>query len=257
MKIPKHYVEKPWGRTDLPAIFDAPANKRIGEILFTAGADLPLLAKYIFTSQPLSVQVHPSDEQARARGLPSGKSECWYIVEADGDAKIGIGLTGDRSRGELRRAALDGSIESLLEWHEVRAGDFYFVPSGTIHAIGPGLKLIEIQQNADVTYRLFDYGRGRGLHVDDAVAVASVQPYPREFAQHVAPGEDRILVDGPHFRVVHAHGDAMEDRWRWVMPLEGAVRSAADEAAPGECLLLAPAEQLICDRARILIGAAT
>jgi mannose-6-phosphate isomerase len=255
MKLAKQYVEKPWGRTDLPAIFDAPRDKRIGEILFTGAPDLPLLVKYIFTSEKLSVQVHPSDEQARVRGLASGKSECWFIVEAEPDATIGVGLRGSYSPEAMRAAALDGSIEHLLDWRAVRAGDFLFVPAGTVHAIGPGVKLIEVQQNADVTYRLFDYGRPRELHLDDALAVASVEPYPAQFARHVAADEDSTLVDGPHFTLVYTLRDALHERRRWVLPLEGAVRSGQDEAVAGECLLLAPREQLITDGARMLIAA--
>jgi len=110
MKLPRNYVEKPWGRTELPRQFDAPPGKRIGEVWFDGGADLPLLAKYIFTSERLSIQVHPNDEQARARGLKQGKSECWYIVEAQPDAVLGLGLRRQASQDELRMAALDGGI---------------------------------------------------------------------------------------------------------------------------------------------------
>ena len=88
-----------------------PAGERIGEVWFTDGADLPLLAKYIFTSERLSIQVHPDDEQARARGLPQGKSECWYILDAEPGATLGLGLKREMGKEELRAAALDGSIE--------------------------------------------------------------------------------------------------------------------------------------------------
>src|SRR5690348_12309480 len=108
MKLDRRYVEKPWGRTQLPAIFDSPAGKRIGEIWFTGPGDQPLLVKYLFTSERLSVQVHPNDEQARARGLERGKSECWYILEAEPGATLGLGLKRDASAEELRAAALDG-----------------------------------------------------------------------------------------------------------------------------------------------------
>ena len=100
-------------------MFDPPAGERIGEVWFTDGADLPLLAKYIFTSEKLSVQVHPNDEQARARGLARGKSECWYILEAEPGATLGLGLTRAIDSEELRAAALDGSIEQLMDWRPV------------------------------------------------------------------------------------------------------------------------------------------
>lgn len=255
MKLHRRYVEKPWGRTALPAAFGAPEDKRIGEVWFTNRADLPLLAKYIFTSERLSIQVHPDDEQARARGLPRGKSECWYILDAEPGATLGLGLKREVSADELRAAAVDGSIEDLLEWIPVRAGDFYFVPAGTIHAIGEGLSLLEFQQNADVTYRLYDYGRPRELHLDDGVAVATRAPYPRGHAQQLSPDEERVLVDGPHFILAHSHGDLLQDRRRWILPLEGTVRSGDDIAAAGECLLLEVNEALSGDGGRMLIGA--
>jgi mannose-6-phosphate isomerase len=255
MKLDRHYVEKPWGRTQLPPMFDAPKDQRIGEVWFTDGVDLPLLTKYIFTSERLSVQVHPDDEQARARGLPHGKTECWYILEADLGSSLGLGLKREVSVGELRGAALDGSIEGLLDWRAVHAGDFFLVPPGTIHAIGGGLSLIEFQQNVDVTYRLYDYGRPRELHLDNAVAVACRAPYREGLAQHIPPDEERTLLDGPQFKLVHSRTDALLGRRRWVIPLEGTVHTRSDSASPGDCLLIAPDERFECRNARMLIGA--
>jgi mannose-6-phosphate isomerase len=255
MKLDRRYVEKPWGRASLPPMFDAQPGKRIGEIWFTNGADLPLLAKYIFTSERLSIQVHPNDEEARARGLPQGKTECWAILEADLGATIGLGTKRGLSPDELCQASLDGSIEQLMDWRPVRAGDFYFVPAGTVHAIGAGISLLEFQQNADVTYRLYDYGRPRELHLADGVAVARAEPYPRSLLQPLGQGEERTLVDGPHFILVQTHRDALQDRQRWVMPLSGRVRSGDDVAGAGECLLVEPDRELVCEDARLLIGA--
>src|SRR3954469_1829339 len=110
MKLRARQVEKPWGREALPPPFGDTGGRRIGEIWFEGPGDLPLLAKYIFTSEALSVQVHPDDDAARARGLRSGKSECWYIIDAEPGATLGLGLTRDVSKEELRAAALDGSI---------------------------------------------------------------------------------------------------------------------------------------------------
>jgi mannose-6-phosphate isomerase len=255
MKLERHYVEKPWGRFRLPPVFDAPEDRKIGEIWFTDGADLPLLAKYIFTSERLSIQVHPDNEQARARGLPHGKSECWYVLDAEPGAVIGLGLTREVSPEELRAAALDGSIEGLLDWKPVRGGDFFYVPAGMIHAIGGGLTLLEFQQNSDVTYRLYDYGRPRELHLDEAIAAADPRPYSAELAQHLSGDDERTLVDGPHFRFVQTGRDALSDSLRWVIPLRGEVRSGGDAAGPGECLLLQPGEALEFDGALMLIGA--
>ena len=254
MKLERRYVEKPWGRTRLPPMFDAPEGKRIGELWFTGAGEQLLLVKYLFTSERLSIQVHPNDEQARAQGLHSGKSECWYIVEAEPDAEIGLGLKRAVSADALREAALDGSIEQLLDWRRVGAGDFFFVPPGTIHAIGGGIALLELQQNSDVTYRLYDYGRPRELHVGAAVAVAKREPYPDLLAQHLSPAHSQILIDGPHFIVAHCIADELTERQRWVIPLEGRVRDGEDSAGPGDCLLVQPGQR-VEGEGRMLIGA--
>lgn len=255
MKLRRRFVEKPWGRTHLPATFDAPADTRIGEVWFEDSADLPLLAKYIFTSERLSIQVHPNDEEARARGHPRGKTEWWYILDAEPGSTLGLGLKRELTPTQLRGAALDGSIEKQLDWCPVEAGDFFLVPAGTIHAIGGGLSLLEFQQNSDVTYRLYDYGRPRELHIDDAVAVATSQPYPASCAGHLLAGEEHALVEGPIFDLVHSREDQLRDRQRWIIPLEGKVRSGDDIAVPGGCLLLEPGAELECEGARMLIGA--
>jgi len=255
MKLERLYVEKPWGRTDLPPMFGAPACKRIGEVWFTGGGDLPLLAKYIFTSERLSIQVHPNDEEARERGLKEGKSECWTIVDAVPGARLGLGLKRGVSKDELRSAALDGSIEALMDWRPVRSGDFIFVPSGTIHAIGAGISLLEFQQNSDVTYRLFDYGRPRELHLDDGIAVSKPLPFPADLVQHLSVGEERILVDGPHFTLIQSNEDALQDRLRWIIPLAGEVRCGNELANAGDCLLAQANERVEAFGARLLIGA--
>jgi len=254
MKLERRYVEKPWGRMQLPPMFDAPEGQRIGEVWFNGAGEQALLAKYLFTSDRLSIQVHPDDEQARARGLERGKSECWYILDAEPDATLGLGLKRSVPADELRAAALDGSIEHLLDLRPVRAGDFFLVPAGTIHAVGAGITLLEFQQNSDVTYRLYDYGRPRELHLDDGVAVAAAEPYPDSFAQHLSPGDLQTLVHGPQFVLVHTDKDALEDRQRWVMPLEGEVRHNHEIARAGDCLLVGPGEAVECD-GRMLIGA--
>lgn len=254
MKLSRRYVEKPWGRTQLPRGFTRAADQRIGEIWFQTDEDLPLLAKYLFTSETLSVQVHPNDEQARLRGAIRGKAECWFVVEAEPDASIGIGLKHPMSSDELRAAAIDGSIEQAIEWRPVAAGDFLYVPPGTIHAIGGGLSLIEFQQNADVTYRLYDYGRPRELHLDEAVSVANAAPYPRDLHRSVPADADCVLVDGPYFTLVHAHSDRLADRRRWVLPLSGSVTAGGASAEPGECLLVDASDRAEID-GRALIGA--
>jgi mannose-6-phosphate isomerase len=255
VKLSRKYVEKPWGRISLPPMFDPPVGERIGEVWFTGGGDLPLLAKYIFTSERLSIQVHPNDEQARARGLSSGKTECWYILDAEPGAVIGLGVAHELAPAELRVAALDGSIEQLMDWRPVQAGDFILVPPGTIHAIGAEISLLEFQQNADVTYRLYDYGRPRELHLDDGVAVANARLFDRKFVRLLSAGEQRTLVEGPPFTMVSAATDALSDRPRWVMPIEGQVQSGGELAEAGDCLIVEPGEQVDSDGAWMLIGA--
>ena len=255
MKLERRYVEKPWGRTSLPPMFDPPPGKRIGEVWFTGAEDAPLLVKYLFTSERLSIQVHPNDEQARARGLPRGKTECWYILDAEPGATLGLGLKRECSAEQLRSAALDGSIEALMDWRAVNAGDFFLVPPGTIHAIGGGISLLEFQQNSDVTYRLYDYGRARELHLDDGVWVASAKPYPSDLARHLDDCVTTILVQCEQFVLIQTSVDAMPDRQRWVIPLDGEARTTDAVARPGDCLLLAPGETLEPVDARMLIGA--
>lgn len=249
MKLVATYVEKPWGRADLPAWALPPSDARapIGELWFTPpdGAHLPLLVKYLFTSQRLSVQVHPDDEQGRARGLTGGKSECWYIVDAAPDATLGIGMDAVLGPQALRDAALDGSIAHRMVWHRVAPGDFFFIPAGTVHAVGAGITLIEIQQNVDVTYRLHDYGRPRDLHLDDGTAVSRAEPYDMDHAVRAADGGpvERSLVQSPLFTVLRSgNADALGDHLGkgpvWIVPLAGTVTAEEDSATLGECLYL-------------------
>jgi mannose-6-phosphate isomerase len=255
VKLYPRYVEKPWGRTQLPPAFFPPLGERIGEIWLTGATDAPLLAKYLFTSERLSVQVHPDDNEARRLGLPRGKSECWFVLDAEAQATIGLGLRRELSRAELRAAALDGSIVDEMDWRPVAAGDFLYVPAGTIHAIGGGISLLEFQQNSDVTFRLYDYGRARELHLDESVAVASREPYPERLARRVDERDDGVLVDGPQFTLIHAHSDCLEDRTRWILPLSGSVRCGDECAGSGECLLVGAGELTEVENARLLIGA--
>ena len=244
MKLQTQMVEKPWGRGDIAAAFAAPAGKRIGEIWFDAGgAPLPLLIKWLFTSDKLSVQVHPNDAQARARGAPSGQEECWYIVEAKPGACLGIGVKQPLNAEQLRAAAISGAIEDMMDWKPVQAGDYYYIPAGTVHAIGAGITLVEVQQNADITYRLYDYGRLdngalRTLHLDDGVAVSKPGPYSdARSGQAVA---SKQLVDAPFFRLWLADGTpswpSLTDAEKcWIIPISGHVTIDNERANVGEC----------------------
>ena len=161
---------------------------------------MPLLVKLLFTSESLSVQVHPDDVYARAHGGERGKTEMWHVLRAEQGARIGLGPRERLTPEGLREASMTGEIERLLHWMPARAGDTFFAPAGTIHAIGGGLVLCEVQQYSDVTYRLYDYGRPRELHLDEALAVARVEPYKgRMEALPVACPyfrTDRLVVNG-------------------------------------------------------------
>ena len=181
MKIAPSFVEKIWGSTNLAPWFPDPQYE-IGEVHFNAEPRLPILVKFIFTTEKLSVQVHPKGD--------SGKTEMWHILRADPGATIALGFCQPVSRDDLRRASLSGEVEGMLRWFPVAAGQTYFVPGGTVHAIGGGIALCEIQQNNDVTYRIYDYGRPRELHLEKALAVADLTEHP---------GATELPVKCPYF----------------------------------------------------------
>lgn len=250
-----HMVEKPWGRHDIPSHIAPSTGNRVGEIWFSPAQDrpLPLLVKYIFTSEKLSVQVHPNDAQAQERGLAGGKSECWYILDAQDDARLGIGLTRDLTPEELRVSALDGSIEGLMDWKPVTPGSFYYIPAGTVHAIGGGVTLVEVQQNNDVTYRLYDYGRPRELHLEDAMAVSVATPYALPDRVVPVSAEER-LVTGPDtpFLLDMIQGEAgleqqVEGDMLWFIPLAGSGEIDGQPWARGECWLIEQGATLTID----------
>lgn len=246
-RLAQKTVEKPWGRYDLPAIFPNPDRQKIGEIWFDGpeGQHPPLLVKYIFTSEKLSVQVHPNDSEAAERGLPGGKSECWYVLDAEPDARLGIGMTQELDGDALRAAALDGSIEELMDWKPVQAGSFYYIPAGTVHAIGAGVTLVEVQQNNDVTYRLFDYGRPRELHLDDGVTVSKAKPFPEGDRSLPLGTQDRV-VDGSYapFTMDMVSWNAGEQpvlpaqKPIWFVPITGAGMIDGQPWNANECWLI-------------------
>jgi len=242
-------VRKPWGKNDLRPwndIHDDP--DAVGEIWFERKAgnvvDPDLLLKLLFTSQPLSIQVHPDDAYARSMGQPHGKTEAWYILSAEPDAAVGAGLKRDLTPEELRAAIQDGSIADLLLWHPVRAGELVFIPAGTIHSIGAGLVLAEIQQRSDTTFRLFDYGRARELHVEEGVAVSHAGPPPPQAEPYRIDGARTVMTANPFFvlervklapdetRVLNAPGET------WVLGLEGDAAIGPTSVAIGEAVFL-------------------
>src|SRR5450432_3928380 len=126
----------------------------------------PLLIKFLFPTDKLSVQVHPDDDRARSVGESCGKTECWYVLKAEPGAQVGLGLKPGTTKTEVQKAIHETRMEELLNWVDVKAGDMIYVDAGTVHAIGPGAVIVETQQNSDTTYRLYDYGRPRELHIE-------------------------------------------------------------------------------------------
>lgn len=232
-------VAKVWGRTPLPEPFADPTQRQpVGEIWFEPGAGLPdLLVKYLFTADKLSVQVHPP---AEASPTGRGKEECWLILDAEPGARLAMGFRSDVSRETMRSAALEGTIEDLLDWREVSPGDFFYIPAGTVHAIGAGLTLLEVQENTDITYRLHDYGRPRELHLEEALAVATGAPNPPTLHRRLAGDEETVLVDGPRFRLVQAIGEPSDGIKAHlagavqVIPLTGAVEVCGETIPAGQ-----------------------
>jgi mannose-6-phosphate isomerase len=195
---------RPWGTLDLSAIYpNHKFNERIGEAWLTGdncvvrngplakrtlsdlskefGADLvgtaardpqrfPLLLKFLFPEEKLSVQVHPDDAMAQRFGEPWGKTECWYVAHAKPGSQIGLGLKPGVTVAQLEKSIHEQSAEELLNWINVYQGEMIYVTAGTVHTIGPGPVLLETQQQSDTTYRLYDYGRPRPLHLERGLA---------------------------------------------------------------------------------------
>jgi mannose-6-phosphate isomerase len=177
----------------------------------------PLLLKVLFAKEKLSVQVHPNDALAQKYGEPRGKTECWYALAAEPGAQVAVGLRHGVSLNQVEREVNEGTLEESLNVVSVSAGEMIYVDAGTVHAIWPGSVLLETQQNCDLTYRLFDYGRPRELHVAKALeamrletAAGSVTP--------VSLSDRIVLVDRAYFCVERMTlrevkpGDSMRDR---------------------------------------------
>lgn len=181
---PNHKVEgepigEVWLTGDECRVANGPlAGQTLGDLAKRYGRELvgeaapdphrfPLLVKFLFPREKLSVQVHPDDETARRSGLPHGKSECWYVVSAEIHSQVGLGLKPGTSKSDFEAAVRRGDrVDTLLNWTYIKPGEMIYNPAGTVHAIGPGSVLLEVQQNSDVTYRLYDYGRPRELHLE-------------------------------------------------------------------------------------------
>jgi len=290
VKVLPRFVPKPWGGRHVAQVlgWDLPGDDPIGECWLVhdrdgrsseiAGGPLagrtigefrgddpfPLLVKILDASQPLSVQVHPGPEAAHRLGVEP-KSECWFVLHAAPDAKVYRGLRDGVTREDVARAAVDGSFADLLHAVPVSAGDTVYVPAGTVHTIGAGVLLVEVQQNSDTTYRLHDWGRvgldglPRDLHVEKALDSIQFGPrgddtIPMQLIEDEGAVRRLLLVKSPHFTAEHltAMGTftltapaADDGTWRVLHILAGAGnlrpfdrKSLPIEFAPGDTLLL-------------------
>src|SRR6202790_3320872 len=167
----------------------------------------PLLLKFLFPHEKLSVQVHPDDQQAQRVGQPWGKTECWYIAHAKSGAQIALGLKPGITAAQLEAAILEKRAEEVLNWINVYAGDMIYVAGGTVHTLGPGSVVVDTQQQSDTTYRLYDYGRPRELHLKDGLAAVKervksgkvVRPAPEQIS--VAKNRRALVFGAPYFVV--------------------------------------------------------
>jgi len=231
--IEPRFVERVWGWSDLHPWFDRKADRQpIGEVWLTGdectvasgplaggllkdvfkdapeamlgkgapSADSPLLIKVIFAREKLSVQVHPDDRLAKKYGQPRGKTECWYALAAEPYAQVALGLTPETTVSRVESGLEEGTLEKSLEMVPVRAGDMIYVDAGTVHAIWPGSVLLETQQNSDITYRLYDYGRGRELHIERSLEAMRLKTGARKVPPS-ALADRTTLVDADYFCV--------------------------------------------------------
>lgn len=189
--------------------------ERHGEALLGSGAAhwerFPLLMKVLFPQEKLSVQVHPGDAMAREHGEPHGKTECWYALEAEPGARVALGLRAGSTPEQVRSAIEANTLEALLEWVPVAKGDMIFVDAGTVHAVGPGVVLLETQQNSDMTYRLYDYGRPRELHLEQGLKATRVRTQAGKVVPEI-DGDHAVLVQSEYFRVDRYRLDANSTR---------------------------------------------
>ena len=259
-------VEKVWGRDRLPRPFGEPGevlDDKIGEIWFDPPAPARSAAREISVHQREAVGSGPP---VRRRGAAGVARQGGVLADPRCGPGCRAGHRPARSGTDaetLRAAAQDGSIEEMIDWHPVAPGDFFYLPAGTIHAIGPGLSLVEIQQNSDITYRLYDYGRPRELHLDEGLRVARPEPYGAHHRAHVDPTMDALLVTGPHFRLAQMCGEGERpppDGFRGpalMMVLDGCGASDDLQVSPGEaaCVDL-DAPLILSENARLLVAQA-
>lgn len=226
------------------------------------------LIKLIDAKEPLSVQVHPDDNYARKKGFPNGKTEMWYVIDAEEDSKLVYGVNKELTREELRQHIEDGTLEEVLNYVPVKKGDVFYIPSGTLHAIGKGILIAEVQQNCNLTYRVYDYnrkdseGNPRELHIEDAVNCAHLipteinQPFCNMDIFEYPFGSSRILCACDYFVtcLIKEKGKAvwsgLEELYRHILILDGKGTLETDgqtyDIKKGDSILLPPMKGDYC-----------
>jgi mannose-6-phosphate isomerase len=263
------FSERVWGKRDLrPWYEDTGTTELVGEAWLTGpqcvvetgelegrtfasvaaelGGEFPLLVKLLFPNEKLSVQVHPDDAQAQAFGEVRGKTECWYVLEAEPGAAVALGLKDGAGREQVAAAIADGTMESLMEWVPVEVGDMLFVDAGTVHAIGPGVVLLETQQTSDVTYRLYDYGRPRELHLEKGLAVMKAKTQAGKVKPREMDGFTR-LIEQKYFAVDRFELGKMDEA-RVSMEGQGCLvglRGTVSVITPGDEVELLPGQAVV------------
>ena len=220
---PNHRFEEKIGEAwltgdDCKVVNGPRAGKSLSELSTQYGRDLlgdaapdpqrfPLLMKFLFPHDKLSVQVHPDDEAARRVGEPWGKTECWYVAHAKPGTQVALGLKAGVTRAQFGQAIRENQADELLNWINIYPGEMIYVVGGTVHTLGPGSVLVEIQQQSDTTYRLYDYGRPRELHLEKGLAAIKervisgkvIRPAPSQIKG--TKNRHAPLIAAPHFVV--------------------------------------------------------
>ncbi len=213
-RLEPKFSERIWGRRSLaPWYPDVVVKELIGEawlsgpesvvltgenkgkMLAEVAPDFPLLVKILFPEEKLSVQVHPNDAEAQAMGQARGKTECWYVLDAEAGATVALGIKPGVTIEQLRASGPAGTMEEFIEMVPVSVGDMVFVDAGTVHAIGPGVTLLEVQQTSDITYRLYDYGRPREMHLEQGLAVTKLTTTAGKRAPRSMDGFVRLIEE--------------------------------------------------------------
>lgn len=223
------------------------------------GGDYPLLTKIIQANDVLSVQVHPDDEKAMLYENCRGKTECWYVLDAEKDASLVYGFNGVYTESEIRKAVQANSPQDLLRFVKVEKGDFIYIPAGTVHAIGKGLRLLEVQQSCDVTYRLYDWGRGRECHIEKAISVIksndirSVTKFLGVFSCPYFTLEKIIVEDTYSSSVNNHNGSTIPEDYILLFVSEGEGKINGENVKAEDIFAFAPGEEIKVEGNLIII----